>query len=87
MGNYVRRSSFKGSQRYAEALKAHKGDFITVPLAAGARVTVPKALLDLDMVWLESHDPWINWRSKTLGETHNVSSGALGIHEPTVARK
>ena len=44
-GNYVRRRSLEGSQRYAEALKAHEGDVITVRLATGTRVTKPKAPL------------------------------------------
>ena len=33
------------SQQYAEALKAHEGDSITVRLATGSRVTVPKVSL------------------------------------------
>ena len=45
--NYVRRRSLEGSQRYPEALKAHEGDLITVRLSTGARITVPKAPLDL----------------------------------------
>ncbi|KAG3183539.1 hypothetical protein PC128_g14099 [Phytophthora cactorum] len=43
--------------------------------------------LILGMAWLERHDSWIDWRSKTLGATHFASSGALVIHEPTSARK
>ena len=112
-GNYVRRRSLEGSQQYAEALKAQKGDTITVRLATGACVTVPKVpvnlgvkfgdfdsrerclVLDLDsrydlilgMAWLERHEPWIDWRSKTVGATRNVPSGALESHEPTSARK
>ena len=39
------------------------------------------------MVWLERHEPWIDWRSKTLGETRNVSSEALESHEPTFTRQ
>ena len=111
-GNYVRRRSLEGSQQYAEMLQKHEGDVITVRLATGARVTVPKVplnlgvkvldfdsierclVLDLDsrydlilgMAWLERHEPWIDWRSKTLGATRNVSSD-LGSHEPTFARQ
>ena len=111
--NYVRRRSLEGSQRYAEALKAHEGDSITVRLATGMRVTVPKVplnlgvkfldfdsierclVLELDsrydlilgMAWLERHEPWIDWRSKTLGATRNVPSEALASHEPTFARQ
>ena len=47
--NYVRRRSLEGSQQYAEALKAHEGDFITVRLATGSRVTVPKVPLNLGL--------------------------------------
>uniref|UniRef100_M4BY06 Uncharacterized protein n=1 Tax=Hyaloperonospora arabidopsidis (strain Emoy2) TaxID=559515 RepID=M4BY06_HYAAE len=43
-GNYVRHRSFEGSQQYSEALKAHEGDYITVRLATGARVTASKVL-------------------------------------------
>ena len=38
------------------------------------------------MAWLERHDPWIDWRSKTLGATRTAPSGALESHEPTSAR-
>ena len=40
--SYARRRSLEGSQSYAEALTAHEGDSITVRLATGSRVTVPK---------------------------------------------
>ena len=111
--NYVRRRSLEGNQQYAEALQAQDGDSITVRLATGARVTVPKVplnlglnfldfnsverclVLDLDsrydlilgMAWLERHEPWIDWRSKTLGATRIVSDEALESHEPTFAKK
>ncbi|GMF68449.1 unnamed protein product [Phytophthora fragariaefolia] len=39
------------------------------------------------MAWLERHEPWIVWRSNTLGATHFSPSGALASHEPTSARK
>ncbi|GMF54737.1 unnamed protein product [Phytophthora fragariaefolia] len=111
-GNYARRSTMEGGQLYAEALKARNRDTVTVRLAAGARVTVPKVpvdlgvkfldfdsverclVLDLDagydlilgMAWLERHEPWIDWRAKTLGfwrehwtETVNVLD--IGISE------
>ena len=45
--NYARRRSLDGSQRYAEALKAHEGDSIAVCLANGSLVTVPKVPLSL----------------------------------------
>ncbi|GMF62317.1 unnamed protein product [Phytophthora fragariaefolia] len=86
---------------------------VTVRLATGTHVTVPKVpvdlgvkfldfdsverclVLDLDarydlilgMAWLERHEPWIDWRSKTLGATPFSPSGALASHEPTSARK
>ena len=43
--------------------------------------------LILGMAWLECHEPWIDWRSKTLGATRTVPSEALESHEPTFARK
>ena len=109
--NYDRRRFLERSERYAEALKAHEGDSITVRLATGSRVTVPIVpldlrvkfldfdsierclVLDLDsrydlilgMACLERHEPWIDWRSKTLGASRNVPSEALESHEPTFA--
>ncbi|GMF60327.1 unnamed protein product [Phytophthora fragariaefolia] len=103
----------EGSQPYAEALKARNRDIVTVRLATGTRVTVPKVPMDLGvkfldfdgverslvlgldarydlilgMARLERHEPWINWRSKTLGATHFSPGGALASHEPTSARK
>ena len=35
------------------------------------------------MAWLERHEPCIDWRSKTLGATRNVSSRALESNETT----
>ena len=71
-----------------------------VPLNLGVKFldfnSVERCLvLDLDsrydlilcMAWLERHEPWIDWRSKTLGATRNVPSETLKIHEPTFARK
>uniref|UniRef100_H3H512 RNA-directed DNA polymerase n=1 Tax=Phytophthora ramorum TaxID=164328 RepID=H3H512_PHYRM len=112
-GNYARRSTMEGSRQYAEALVARTSDIITVRLATGTRVTVPKVpvnlgvkfldfdsverclVLDLDsrydlilgMAWLERHEPWIDWRSKTLGATRLPPGEALASHEPTSARK
>jgi hypothetical protein len=112
-GNYARRSTMEGSLQYAEALKTRTSDVITVRLAPGTRVTVPKVAvnlgvkfldfdsvercldIDLDsrydlilgMAWLERHEPWIDWRSKTLGATRLSPGGALASHEPTSARK
>ena len=40
--NYARRRSLERSQHYAEALTSHECDAITVRLATGSRVTVPK---------------------------------------------
>ncbi|KAG3056888.1 hypothetical protein PC121_g15105 [Phytophthora cactorum] len=39
------------------------------------------------MAWLERHELWIDWRSKTLRATHFAAGGALVSHEPTSARK
>ena len=39
------------------------------------------------MAWLKRHEPWIDWRSKTLGATQKVPSEALESHEPTFARQ
>ena len=46
-GNYVRRCSLEGNPRYGEALKAHKGDTITVRLATGTLATAPKVPVNL----------------------------------------
>ncbi|ETO60135.1 hypothetical protein F444_21631 [Phytophthora nicotianae P1976] len=43
--------------------------------------------LILGMARLERHEPWIDWKSKTLGATHPAPSGDLVSHEPTSARK
>ncbi|OWY96373.1 reverse transcriptase [Phytophthora megakarya] len=43
--------------------------------------------LILGMAWLESHEPWIDWKSKTLGATRSSPSGALASHEPTSAKR
>jgi hypothetical protein len=43
--------------------------------------------LILGMAWLERHEPWIDWRSKTLSATRLSPGGALASHEPTSARK
>ncbi|KAL4144483.1 hypothetical protein PRNP1_013614 [Phytophthora ramorum] len=112
-GNYARRSTMEGSRQYAEALVARTSDIITVRLATGTRVTVPKVpvnlgvkfldfdsverclVLDLNsrydlilgMAWLERHEPWVDWRSKTLGATRLPPGEALASHEPTSARK
>ncbi|KAJ8566168.1 hypothetical protein ON010_g6957 [Phytophthora cinnamomi] len=38
------------------------------------------------MTWLKRHEPWIDWRSKTLGATRFSPGGALASHEPTSTR-
>ena len=112
-GNYARRSTLESSQQYAEALRARGSDTVTVRLATGTHVTVPKVLVDLNvkfldftsveccvivdldsrydlilgMAWLERHEPWIDWRSNTLGATRFAPGGALESHEFTSARK
>ncbi|KAE9342678.1 hypothetical protein PR003_g9339 [Phytophthora rubi] len=112
-GNFVRRSTVDGSQQYAVTLQERSRDVVTVRLAMGTRVTVPKVSLDLGvkfldfasterclvldldsrydlvlgMAWLKRHEPWIDWRSKTIGATHFSPGGALASHEPTSARR
>ena len=39
------------------------------------------------MAWLERHEPWIDWRSQTLGAARNVPSESLESHGPTFARQ
>ena len=48
-GNYSRRSTLESSQQYAEALRARGSDTVTVRLATGTLVTVPKVLVDLNV--------------------------------------
>ena len=38
------------------------------------------------MSWPEGHEPWIDWRSKTLGATHTAHSRSLESRGPTSAR-
>ncbi|GMF57285.1 unnamed protein product [Phytophthora fragariaefolia] len=52
-GNYARRSTMEGSQQCAEALKARTRDIVTVRLATGTRITVPKVPVDLGVKFLD----------------------------------
>ena len=52
-GNYVRRGSLEEKSRYVEALKAHKGDMITVRLATGTLVTAPKVPVNLGVKFFD----------------------------------
>jgi hypothetical protein len=52
-GNYARRSTMEGIQHYAEALNARTSDVITVRLATGTRVTVPKVAVNLGVTFLD----------------------------------
>ncbi|GMF38628.1 unnamed protein product [Phytophthora fragariaefolia] len=52
-GNCARRSTMEGGQQYAEALKARTRDIVTVRLATGTRVTVPKVPVDLGVKFLD----------------------------------
>ncbi|GMF44987.1 unnamed protein product [Phytophthora fragariaefolia] len=52
-GNYARRSTMEGSQVYAEALRARDRDIVTVRLATGTRVTVPKVPVDFGVKFLD----------------------------------
>ena len=47
----------------------------------------PRYDLILGMAWLERHEPWIDWRSKTLGAMRNVPIEVLESHEPTFSRQ
>ena len=42
--------------------------------------------LILGMAWLERYEPWIDWRSETLGATRTAPRGALESHELTSDR-
>ncbi|POM81140.1 LOW QUALITY PROTEIN: Hypothetical protein PHPALM_929 [Phytophthora palmivora] len=99
-GNYVRRSTMEGSQLYAEALRVRPSDVVTVRLATGTRVTVPKVALDLGVKFLDfdsrerclaldldsRYGLILGMKSKTLGATHFSPDGALASHEPTSSR-
>ena len=52
-GNYARRSTLESSQQYAEALRTRGSDTVTVRLATGTHVTVPKVLVDLNVQFLD----------------------------------
>ena len=45
--------SLEDSQRYYEALKAHEGDSVTISLATGSRVIVPKVPLYLGVKFFD----------------------------------
>ncbi|GMF19444.1 unnamed protein product [Phytophthora fragariaefolia] len=56
---------------------------------------VPFIVLDMDdrydlilgMSWLAKHEPWIDWRSRTIGATHNpLADRALAGHVPSSSR-
>ncbi|GMF59106.1 unnamed protein product [Phytophthora fragariaefolia] len=52
-GNYAWRSTMEGSQLYVEALKARNRDIVTVRLATGTRVTVPKVPMNLGVKFVD----------------------------------
>ncbi|CAH0515725.1 unnamed protein product [Peronospora belbahrii] len=52
-GNYVRRATVEGSQKYAEAFVARESDKVTCPVATGTRVTIPQVPMDLDVKFLD----------------------------------
>ena len=52
-GNYVRRCSLEGNPRYIKALKAHKGNTITVRLLIGTLFTVPKVPVNLGVKFFD----------------------------------
>ncbi|OWZ14113.1 hypothetical protein PHMEG_00012447, partial [Phytophthora megakarya] len=83
-GNYVRRSTVEGSVTLSLfVLRRVRVTEPKVPLDLGVKFldfdsTEHCLILDLDqrydlilsMAWLERHEPWIDWRSMTLGATH-----------------
>ncbi|GMF23251.1 unnamed protein product [Phytophthora fragariaefolia] len=55
----------------------------------------PFIILDMDdrydlilgMPWLAKHEPWIDWRSRTIGASHNpLADRALAGHVPSTSR-
>ncbi|GMF37906.1 unnamed protein product [Phytophthora fragariaefolia] len=102
-GSQLYAEALKARTRDIVAVRLATGTRVTVPkvpVDLGVKFldfdSVQRCLvLDLDarydlilgMAWLERHEPWIDWWSKTLGSTHFSASGALASHEPTSARK
>jgi hypothetical protein len=43
--------------------------------------------LILGMPWLESHEPWIDWRTKSIGSSTPGGGKVLVSHEPTFAHQ
>ena len=84
-GNYVRRRSLEESQQYAEMLQKHEGDVITVRLATGARVTVPKVPLNLGVKFLD-FDSIERWLVLDLDMRYDLILGMAWLerHEPWI---
>ncbi|GMF33553.1 unnamed protein product [Phytophthora fragariaefolia] len=71
---------------------------VTIPLNVkfdGFDSVEPFIVLDMDdrydlilgMTWLAKHEPWIDWRSRTTGATHNsLADRALVGHVPSSSR-
>jgi hypothetical protein len=90
-GNYARCSTMEGSQQYAEALKARTSDVITVRLATGTRVTVPKVAVNLAVKFLDFDSLNAVWSSTWIrGMTSSwawhgwnaMSHGSIGGRRP-----
>ena len=84
-GNYVRRSSLVGSQLYAETLQAQESDTLTVRLATGTRVTVPKVRVNLGIKFME-FDSIKRCLVLDLGARYDLilAMARLERHEPSI---
>ena len=60
-------------------------DFDSIERCLGLDLVLRYDLI-LDMALLKRHEPWVDWRSKTLGATRTAPSRALESHELTSAR-
>ena len=86
--NYARRRSLEENQQYAEELKAHDGNIITVRLATGARVTVPKVPLNLGKKFLDFNNVNLHL-VLDLGLRYDLILGMAWLerHEPWIVCK
>ncbi|GMF53362.1 unnamed protein product [Phytophthora fragariaefolia] len=84
-GNYAWRSTIEGSQLYAEALKVRDRDIVTVRLATGTRVTVPKVPVDLGVKFLD-FDSVERWLVLDLDARYDLILGMAWLerHEPWI---
>ena len=75
----------EGSQHYAEVHKAHEGDSISVHLATGTRITVPKVSLNLGVKVLD-FDSIERCLVLDLDSIHDIILGMAWLerHEPWI---